>query len=288
MYAITGVTGNVGGTAAKYLLQKGHSVRAVLRDPRKAGPWRALGAQIAIADFEDAAALTAAFADTEGVFVMVPPNFAPDANYSGAHTVANALATAITATLPQRVVALSSIGSQQSSGLGLITQNRILELALQAVSVPTAIVRGAWFMDNSLWDIAAARAIGELTSFLQPSDKPFPMVATTDIGRVIADLIIEPWQGRRTIEIEGPQRYTQSQIAALLSAKLGRTVVARAKPRGEWREYFIGQGTLEPAPRIEMLDGFNSGWIDFEYGGNEYIRGTTSYAALLDNLIAVD
>lgn len=54
MYAITGVTGQVGGAAARALLAAGHEVRAVLRDETKAAQWRERGAEIAIASFEDA------------------------------------------------------------------------------------------------------------------------------------------------------------------------------------------------------------------------------------------
>src|ERR1700733_7975990 len=84
MFAITGITGQVGGAIAHALLSAGHTVRAVVRDKAKATPWAERGAEIAIADFGDVAALTRAFSGTEGVFVMVPPNFAPDPGFAGA------------------------------------------------------------------------------------------------------------------------------------------------------------------------------------------------------------
>src|ERR1700722_15234748 len=77
MFAITGVSGQVGGATARTLLETGHKVRAVLRDKSKAAAWQALGAEIAIADLEDAESLTKAFAGADGVYVMVPPSFAP-------------------------------------------------------------------------------------------------------------------------------------------------------------------------------------------------------------------
>ncbi|RUX44948.1 NmrA family transcriptional regulator, partial [Mesorhizobium sp. M7A.F.Ca.US.014.04.1.1] len=39
MYAITGITGKVGGALAKALIEAGEPVRAVLRDPAKADVW---------------------------------------------------------------------------------------------------------------------------------------------------------------------------------------------------------------------------------------------------------
>ena len=77
MYAITGVTGNVGGAVARALLAGGHSVRAVVRNPEKGQVWKDQGCEIALATIEDEASLTVAFQGAEAVFVLVPPNFDP-------------------------------------------------------------------------------------------------------------------------------------------------------------------------------------------------------------------
>ncbi|WP_026595876.1 NmrA family NAD(P)-binding protein [Methyloferula stellata] len=285
MFAIMGVTGNVGGAAARHLLAAGHKVRAVLRDQSKAAPWQALGAEIAIASVEDVGALTKAFVQTEGVFVMVPPNFAPDPAFSSARVASANQAAALAAAGAPKAVALSSIGGERESGLGLISQVHILEEALGRLSIPTAILRPGWFMENSLWDVTPARQTGEMASFLQPLDKVFPMVATADIGRVAAQTLTQSWTGRRVIEIEGPKRYSQNEIAALLGHALGRNVAAHLVPRGEWAARFQAQGIAWPQPRVDMLDGFNSGWIDFDPGKNEHITGTVSYETVLADLV---
>src|SRR5260370_35324692 len=35
-------------------------------------------------------------------------------------------------------------------------------------------------------------------------------------------------------------------------------------PRETWESLFKSQGMKNPDPRIQMLDGFNEGWIEFE------------------------
>ena len=35
-------------------------------------------------------------------------------------------------------------------------------------------------------------------------------------------------------------------------------------PRDTCDSLFLSQGMKNPTPRIEMLDGFNEGWIEFE------------------------
>jgi uncharacterized protein YbjT (DUF2867 family) len=49
MYAVTGITGQVGGAVARTLMAQGESVRAVARDASKAAPWVERGCDLAIA-----------------------------------------------------------------------------------------------------------------------------------------------------------------------------------------------------------------------------------------------
>jgi NAD(P)H dehydrogenase (quinone) len=46
MFAVTGITGQVGGAVAWTLLAKGCGVRAVVRDANKAGSWEKQGARL--------------------------------------------------------------------------------------------------------------------------------------------------------------------------------------------------------------------------------------------------
>ena len=75
MYAVTGITGRVGGVVARTLLDTGQSVRAVVRDAAKGVAWKERGCEVALADMKDAKALTAAFTGVSGVFVLIPSNF---------------------------------------------------------------------------------------------------------------------------------------------------------------------------------------------------------------------
>ena len=81
MFAITGITGNVGGEVARNLLAAGRPVRAVVQDVRKGESWAKRGCDLAGADINEAAALTTAFKGSEGVFVLVPPNFDPSPDF---------------------------------------------------------------------------------------------------------------------------------------------------------------------------------------------------------------
>jgi uncharacterized protein YbjT (DUF2867 family) len=252
MYAVAGITGQVGSAVARTLLARGRGVRAVVRESAKAKPWTSQGAEVAVADLRDAAALRDAFAGVDGVFVMIPPYFAPQPGYPEAREVVAALRRALEASAPPAVVCLSSIGAHRGSGLGLITQLHIMEQELGSLPLPTAFVRAGWFMENAQWDVAPARDAGEVPSFLHPTDRPVPMVATDDIGRVGAEVLLERWTGNRFIELEGPRRYSPDDLAKAFSAAFGRDVRAVAVPRGRWEAAFEGPGMApgSAGPRI--------------------------------------
>ena len=284
MYAVTGITGQVGSEVARNLLAANQAVRAVLRDPRKSTAWSERGCDIAQADVNDAAALASAFKGAEGVFVMVPPNFDPLPDFPEARAIAATLKSAIETAHPARVVYLSTIGAQAAQS-NLLTQHSIIEKTLGQLPVPLTFLRPGWFMENSIWDVAPARENGVIPGFLQPFDKPVAMVATADIGRVAAELLQEKWQGPRVVELEGPLRVTPNEIAAMFAELLGRPVRMEAIPRETWETLFKSQGMKNPTPRIQMLDGFSQGWIEFENGESGSRKGKVGLKTVLQTLI---
>lgn len=282
MYAITGITGKVGSIVADTLLAAGLPVRAIVRDAEKGKAWAAKGCEVAIASSADAHAMAKAFIGTAGVFFMTPPNFDPEPGFPESVKIVTAVTAAIEQAKPGKVVFLSTVGAHVAEP-NLLNNSKLTEEGLRKVSVPVALLRAAWFMENAAWDVDAARN-GVIHSFLQPLDHKIPMVSTQDIGRTIADLLRETWIGTRVIELEGPQRYSANDVAAAFAKVLGHPVSINPVPRDTWETLFRSQGMQFPMPRIRMLDGFNESWIDFEDSGAEKRNGITSIDAVLGEL----
>ena len=284
MYAITGITGKVGGALARSLLAEGLSVRAVLRDEAKAAEWRTRGCDVALAEMDDAASLTSAFTGAEGVFILPPSEFDPEPGFPEAKRVIAAVATALTEAGPGKVVCLSTIGADAPHE-NLLTQRTLMEQSLDRVGLPIAFLRPGWFMENALWDVPSARDEGVLRSFLQPADKLFAMVATQDVGRQAATLLRQDWSGTRVVELEGPVRISPNDLARAFATVLKRPVRVETVPRESWEQIFRSQGTKNPLPRIRMLDGFNEGWIDFSEHGRSAVKGTTTLESVIAELV---
>ena len=118
------------------------------------------------------------------------------------------------------------------------------------------------------------------------------MVATADIGRTAAELLQQTSQkkstGHRVVELEGPRRVTPNEIASTLGHLLGRPVRAEAVPRETWEALLKSQGMKNPTPRIQMLDGFNEGWIEFESAQVGSRKGNVTLETVLRTLIERD
>ena len=285
MYAITGITGNVGGELARTLLAAHRPVRAVVRNASKGREWAARGCELALAEMEDAAALTAAFTGATVVFILPPSEFDPEPGYPEALAAINSVVAALKAAKPKKVLCLSTIGADAVQD-NLLSQRTMMEAALRELALPLTILRPAWFIDNAAWDVASARETGLIHSFLLPTDKAFPMVAAKDVGRVAAELIQQDWTGVRVVELEGPGRVTPNDIADAFAEIIGKPVRAVPVPRETWDELFRSQGMRNPAPRIRMLDGFNEGWIEFQERGRKAIKGRTNATAVIAALVA--
>jgi uncharacterized protein YbjT (DUF2867 family) len=110
--------------------------------------------------------------------------------------------------------------------------------------------------------------------------------STVDIGQLAAELLQQSWAGRRVVELEGPRRVTPNEVTASFAAILGRPVRMEIVPRDAWEGLFIQQGMKNPTPRMQMLDGFNEGWIEFEAGEKGSRKGVTALETVLRELVA--
>ncbi|OYV42282.1 MAG: nucleoside-diphosphate sugar epimerase [Acidocella sp. 20-57-95] len=276
MFLVMGLTGKVGGATAKNLLAHGRKVRALVRNREKAASWASQGVELVEGDWNDSAAIEQALKGVEGAFVMLPSVWAPSPDYKEAKAVIANYAEALTKAAPPRVVALSSMGANRTSGLGMITALSLLEQSLHDLTSPIAFVRAGGFFENFLYGLQVAQS-GTLPVYYNPANRKSTMVATNDIGAEVAALLSGPaWSGQRVIELGS--MVSADEVAEQLGQVLNRDVKAFAVPRAAWAEAFeqfgIPKGHTGPAE--EMFDAVNAGWMVLGTEGTEHVAGTTS------------
>ncbi|GAA4938025.1 uncharacterized protein YbjT (DUF2867 family) [Nonomuraea thailandensis] len=253
MFAITGVTGHVGGAAARELLAKGERVRAVLRDPAKGGTWSEAGAEVLAADLGDRAALAESFRGCHGAFVMLPTD--PGADDAGHRALSASIAGAVQDSGVPHVVMLSSLGAELAGGTGPVRWLHHLESLLRETGVVLTAVRSGHFQEKVESVLDAARGAGVYPVF-GSADTPVPMIATRDVGRVCAEALLSPTPAGETIDLDNPQ-YTERQVAEELAAVLGRPLQVVTVPQPAWVGTMVESG-LAPQLARELADMYDA------------------------------
>lgn len=283
MYAITGAMGQTGSAVASHLLAAGVSIRLIVRsDDARAALWRARGADIVVADLTDTARLAQAFDGVAGAYLMNPPNYMASDMFIEASRVHQSLVAAATHAAVPHVVALSSVGAHQPAGTGNIGTTRDFEQQLIGMKSRLTVLRAANFMENWAWSLQPVLTQGVLPTMFLPPDRPFPTVAARDIGTTAAQLLLEPADAHRLIELHGPQDYSPQDAGRAFGKLLNKHVTTVAADEVGWADVFRGQGFPEITARAfcEMFHGFNDGTVVFE-SNHETRRGSTTLSDAL-------
>jgi uncharacterized protein YbjT (DUF2867 family) len=257
-------------------LARGKRVRALVRSREKAADWMDQGVELVDGDWNDTAAIERALDGVDGAFVMLPAVWAPSPDFKEAKGVIANYVEVLTKAAPPRVVALSSMGANRTSGLGMITALSLLEQGFRDLASPVAVVRAGGFFENFLYGLHVAQG-GTLPVYYSPTSRKSTMVATNDIGAEVATLLSGPaWSGHRVIELGS--MVSADEVAAQLGEVMKLDVKAFAVPRAEWpaafEQFGIPKGHTGPAEA--MFEAVNAGWMDLGVEGTEHVVGMTS------------
>lgn len=190
---VTGATGKQGGAVARSLLERGYLVRAFVRDPGRLASRElaALGAELAVGDFDDAASLCAAVQDVHGVFSAQPgdlPDPDPAVNARRGRAIVDAAAAAGAAHLVYSTAAAVGRGS----GVGHVEAMAEVEAYLAAADIPATVLRPVFLMENWTYLIPEMSDGERVASLAMDADTRLQMVSVRDIGRIAAEAFEDP------------------------------------------------------------------------------------------------
>jgi len=278
MFAILGASGKVGRATIAKLRAQGAPVRAVVRETSGRADLEALGCEIALADLRDKDAIKNAINGASAVQVICPVSPpAKDAGSEMAETI-DSITTALMASRPETVLAISDYGAEVESGSGITMTFHYLEDRLSALPGTLIFLRSAEHMQNWSRVFKPALETGVLPSFHHPVSKIFPTISAPDLGTIAAELLLEKSTGarRHIVHAEGPHRYSALDVAQVLSEISGRQIVAHEVPEKDWIPALTRGGAGESYAELirELYVAHNAGRIDVEPGG-EVRFGTT-------------
>jgi uncharacterized protein YbjT (DUF2867 family) len=284
-FVIAGVSGNTGKIVAESLIAQKRAVKVLVRDPAKGEPWKAKGAQVAIADLGDANALAREFKGADGAYVLIPPTFtAPDFR-AYQDRISAAIAEAVQTSAIPHVVFLSSIGAQLPSGNGPIAGLYVAEQRFRRENATAwTFLRAGYFMENLAGSLATLPQ-GFVPSFL-PLSLGIDMIATADIGRLAATLLLEKGKGTEVVQFGGPP-VTMNDVAAALGRITGNPVRVQEMPLDTVVPTFTGMGMPKDLAELyrDMIEGFARGRVTSD-PAHRRLTGTTSIDVFLRRFLS--
>jgi uncharacterized protein YbjT (DUF2867 family) len=224
---VLGATGGQGGAVAAALIRAGRPVRALVRDPAspRAAKLRAAGADLAVAEFTDREALTAAMREAAAAFALTTPfESGPAAEVQQGQAI---IAAAAAAGLPFLVFS-SVAGANAGTGVPHFESKAAVERALAGSGLSHAVVAPSYFYDNALGGYQDVLH-GTLELSL-PEDHRLQQLDRTDLGVFVAMVLADPgrFAGRR-IELASDAP-TPAQMIDALSGALHHPVHYREVP----------------------------------------------------------
>lgn len=282
IYVVMGASGQIGHVVTEHLLNKGHHVKAIFRNPNKIEILRAKGAEVVIiGKFDIQAQLTTAFEGADCVFGLIPP--AQEKNFPAYQdSVGEAVKTAIQENSISYLVNLSSVGADLSEGTGPIAGLHRQEQRLNTIeNLHVLHFRPSYFMENFLHDIPAIKQKGRLETPLSP-DLAIPMVSTDDIGAKIAECLDKlNFKGKNVFEFTGPHEnpLPLKEVVKILGKAIGKPNLECFHQTFEAaKKSMLGSG-MNPSITdlmLEMMKAFNDGKINFTQKITQGHRGKTT------------
>jgi uncharacterized protein YbjT (DUF2867 family) len=214
---VTGSTGKQGGAVARRLLERGHKVRAITRDPNssQAKSLANAGASIVAASLEDTAAIKKALEGATSLFSVTLPYGGTDAETRQGIAAADAAKAA-----GMHLVFTSVASANLQTGVPHFDSKYEVEKHIAKIGARATILAPASFMEN-LYFIKEQLAKGTYAVPLPPA-RALPQVAVADIGAVAVRVLEDAsrFTGKR-FDLAGDE-LTGNDAVTILSRVTGR------------------------------------------------------------------
>jgi uncharacterized protein YbjT (DUF2867 family) len=239
---VTGATGNTGRALVDALGSRGAPVRAMVRADADRNRLPA-GVPVAVADFDDPASLAGALEGAGRAYLVTPSSERAEAQQ---HRFADLAAQAGV----DQLVVLSQLGADQHSPVRFLRYHAAVEQHVRDLGIAYTFLRPNLYFQGLL---AFAKSIAAESRFYAPiGDATVSAVDVRDIAAVAAITLTEPGHESATYTLTGPASITHTQIAAALSAALGRDITFADVPPQAFADSLHGilppwqlQGLLE-------------------------------------------
>ena len=225
---VTGATGYVGGRLVPRLLDAGHRVRCLVREPRKLDqrPWRRHDRiEVERVDFQDRDDLARAMAGCRAGYYLVHSMIAQGSSYrSHDEVLARSFAEATARSGLERIVYLGGLGELGDDLSEHLASRREVEQVLASTGVPVTTLRAAMIIGSGSASFEILRYLVEhLPVMLTPrwvSTQSQPIAIRNVLHYLVACLDVPETTGR-TIDIGGPEVLSYRELMRIMAQARG-------------------------------------------------------------------
>jgi uncharacterized protein YbjT (DUF2867 family) len=287
MYVVGGVTGHTGSLIARALLERGESVRAIVRNREQIYNWKDLGAEVVVVDFNDALLLSSVLQGAKGAYLLTPQSVY-DSNPLGKWSRQNqSIVSAVKKARLKNTVFLSSMGAHRDKHTGLVQALHDAEQKFKNAEVMVTVLRAAYFYENWIPTLDAVHEKSALPTFLDPK-RSIPMVSVKDVAAVAVDLLLNPSDSSRVVELAGPKDYSAQDIINILEQILGKRIDLLPFSEGGWEEILGEEELLDEMNDLlnETYDGLNKSKFSFSGKNVDARQGKVTLEEVLEKWVS--
>lgn len=261
MIVITAATGNIGCQVLDYLKDGADPIRVIVRDPARLPASVRDQVDIILGSHGDAQTVQRAFEGANTVFWLPPGDIRADNATVAYEEFSRAGSEAVRVCGVKHVVGVSALGRGWPKNAGHVTATLKVDDMFANTGVHYRALACASLMENLLRQIDS---IADNGVFYWPSsgDHAVPAVATRDVAKVAADLLVDPqWRGVEAIPMMGPENISFNEMASIMSEVFSRPIRFQEITMQDMHEMVIGRGASMGMAQamVDMLTAKNEG-----------------------------
>jgi uncharacterized protein YbjT (DUF2867 family) len=236
MILVTGATGTNGREIVQRLSALGAEVRAMARNPQRAGDLRLPRVEVVRGDYSDPASLRAAMRGVEKVFLLAPVHARQVELESNVIYAAGAASV-------KHLVKFSVILASPKAPSRLLRWHAETEENIRRSGIPFTFLRPNMFMQEIGRQAASIKTQGAF--YLPLGDAKVSLVDVRDIAAVATAVLTEPGHEGKTYELTGPQALSFKDVAEKIAAAANRDVAYVPITMDQFRAALVKTGAPE-------------------------------------------
>jgi uncharacterized protein YbjT (DUF2867 family) len=283
MLLLTAANGRTGRAVLTALAARGADVRAFVRNGAQADELRALGAaEVVVGDLGDDASVRAAVEGCDRVVHIGPPMHPDELS------ITTRMVDAAGAAGVEQFVYYSVMHPFRRDVRHHALKLDATEMLVDS-GVPYTVVEPSRYMQHLevIWPKVLETGLHAMPFGV---DERFSVVDVLDLAEATAKVATEQGHLWATYELAGPEPLSQRVMAAIIGARLGRTIEARAVPLDEMAAAALARGV--GADRVEQMKVMNAHYDAHGFLGNPNVlqwllgRPATTFADYVARLPA--